>query len=152
MRLLGKQVDLNGSPGFESPSFRMKLILAQSDIDSTPALFLRTAGYTYIESRHTGQGSFVRKLGNNFYPRFHIYVEESDDSIVINLHLDQKQASYEGTSAHSGEYDGELVEQEIKRLRGFIRPSGFPQRKRPHTSSPNNDPRSQRFSNMLRNM
>ena len=130
----------------------MKLTLLQSDIDSTPALFLRTAGYTYIESRHTGQGSFVRKLGKNFYPRFHIYVEEFDNTIVINLHLDQKQASYEGTSAHSGEYDGDLVEQEIKRLKTFVKPSRFAVRKKQSNNAPSSDPRSQRFSNMLRNM
>jgi hypothetical protein len=130
----------------------MKLILSQFDLDSTPALFLRTAGYTYIESYHTGKGSFARPLGGGHYPRFHVYVEEEDEKIVINLHLDQKQASYEGTSAHSGEYDGELVDQEIRRLKTFIRPSGLSKKKSSPNNAPTNDARSQRFSNMLRNM
>lgn len=128
----------------------MKLTIKTSDIDSTPFNFLRSAGYIYIESRHTGQGSFSRPLGNGHYPRFHIYVNEEENSITFNIHLDQKQASYEGTSAHSGEYDGEVVAQEVQRLKGLLRPSGLS--KKTHISdSPSNDPRSRRFSDILRN-
>jgi len=128
----------------------MKLTIKTSDIDSTPFNFLRSAGYIYIESRQTGQGSFSRPLGSGHYPRFHIYVNEEENSIIFNIHLDQKQASYEGTSAHSGEYDGEVVAQEVQRLKGFLRPSGLA--KKTHVSdSPNSDPRSRRFSDILRN-
>ena len=34
----------------------------------------------------------------------------------MNLHLDQKEASYSGTSAHGGEYKGPLVEREMQRI------------------------------------
>lgn len=129
----------------------MKLIIKDSDIDSTPFNFLRSAGYIYIESRQTGQGSFSRPLGNGHYPRFHIYVNEEDNSITFNIHLDQKQASYEGTSAHSGEYDGEIVAQEVQRLKGFLRPSSFV-KKNGDSKAQNSDPRSRRFSDILRNM
>ena len=86
----------------------MKIIIQQNQLAVSYFQFLKEAGYNYIENRHTGQGSFARPLGNNHYPRFHIYVDEFDDGrISIKLHLDQKQASYEGTTAHSGEYDDE---------------------------------------------
>lgn len=118
----------------------MKFSISLSRLDTTPQYFLQhQAGYSYIESRHTGQGSFVRVFGKGRYPRFHIYIIEEDNKIVFNLHLDQKQTSYEGSTAHSGEYEGEVVEQEAYRLQKLL-------------SSTSQDPRSQRWSNMLRRM
>lgn len=134
----------------------MKLTIAHLDINSTPFNFLRSAGYIYIESRHTGQGSFSRPLGSGHYPRFHIYVDETDDTITFNLHLDQKQASYAGTSAHSGEYDGEAVAQEIQRLKNLLQINTSTKisnnNKTSEPAPPNSDPRSRRFSDILRNM
>ena len=89
-------------------------------------------------------------MGNGHYPRFHIYVNEEENATTFNIHLDQKQASYEGTSAHSGECDGEIVEQEVQRLKGFLRSSGLI-KKKPNSNAPSNDPRSRRFSDILRN-
>lgn len=71
---------------------------------------LRKCSYGMITGR-SGQ-SFVRRLARNDYPRFHVYIEGQ----YINLHLDQKQASYEGFHAHSGEYDGDVVEREGERI------------------------------------
>jgi len=79
-------------------------------------VLLRQCGYAQIHDRHSGHDSFVRRLGTYHYPRFHVYVERGS----INLHLDQKQASYAGTSAHAGEYDGPAVEAEIKRIESII--------------------------------
>lgn len=78
--------------------------------------FLRKCGYAAFEDPRTKENSFVRRLTADFYPRFHAYAEEDDNKLVINLHLDQKHASYEGSHKHSGEYDGELVEAEVQRL------------------------------------
>jgi len=36
---------------------------------------------------------------------------------MFNLHLDQKQPSYAGAHAHNAEYEGEIVEREIERLK-----------------------------------
>lgn len=128
----------------------MKLFINNSDLDSTPALFLRNAGYTYIEARN-GQGSFARPIGGGRYPRFHVYIEEHPGQTVFNLHVDQKQASYEGVTAHSGEYDGPLVEGEVGRLKAMTRPGSAP---RSRTSQPpsTGDARADRWSAMLRNM
>ena len=72
---------------------------------------------------------FVRRLAGMDYPRFHIYSHIEDDSagssqvLVINLHLDQKKPSYEGASAHGGEYSGDLIKEELERIKKFsLRP------------------------------
>lgn len=61
-------------------------------------------------------GSYSRRAGTGQFPRFHVYLEVVGDTVRVNLHLDAKAASYTGTSAHAGEYDGELVEKEIQRI------------------------------------
>ncbi len=35
---------------------------------------------------------------------------------IFNLHLDQRHSRYEGIAAHSGEYDGKVVEEESARI------------------------------------
>jgi len=40
-------------------------------------MLLRHMGYGYIKDRQTGEESFVRRLGGNFYPRLHMYVERA---------------------------------------------------------------------------
>ena len=130
----------------------MKLTVKTSAIDSNPALFLRDAGYTYIEDRRSGHSSYARPIGGGRYPRFHVYIEEGGDSITFNLHLDQKQAMYEGVTAHNGEYDGPLVEGEVQRLRALMRPGRPAARRSPSPASPaeSGDERSRRWSDMLR--
>ena len=98
----------------------MKLIIDKNRLDAAPEQFLRRAGYGYIRDRRSGQDSFVRRLSNGFYPRLHMYIEEQGDKAILNLHLDQKQASYAGAHAHNAEYDGNIVEAEIERLENLI--------------------------------
>lgn len=104
----------------------MKLIINKNQIEGNAEQFLRRAGYAYIRDRKTNKDSFVRRLGSGFYPRLHMYTWEQGDKVIFDLHLDQKQASYAGQRMHSGEYGGEVVEEEIKRLRGFIAPAPSP--------------------------
>ncbi|MFH1822987.1 MAG: hypothetical protein ABH830_04795 [Patescibacteria group bacterium] len=98
----------------------MKLVIEKNKINMAAEQFLRRAGYAYIQDRQTGNDSFVRRLGSNFYPRFHMYLEEEAKKIIFNLHLDQKKPSYAGAHAHNAEYDGEVVEQEVERLRSLL--------------------------------
>ena len=100
--------------------FSMKLIIGKNQINMAPEQWLRKAGYAYIRDRRSGQDSFVHRLGSNFYPRFHMYFNESGGQIIFNLHLDQKQASYAGASKHNAEYEGELVGAEIARLKNLL--------------------------------
>ena len=83
--------------------------------------FLRRLGYALYQNRE-GEISYVRRLYGYDYPRFHIYVnrEEPGTLIELTLHLDEKKPSYEGFTAHSGQYDGPVVEEERKRIMGQI--------------------------------
>ncbi|MDO8667529.1 MAG: hypothetical protein Q7K35_00320 [bacterium] len=98
----------------------MKLILDKNNLRESPAQLLRQAGYAYLVDRNTGQESFVRGFGRGYYPRFHLYLVEQNGRLILNLHLDQKQASYAGARAHNAEYDGETVEAEMARIKRFI--------------------------------
>jgi len=102
----------------------MKLILDKNILDQPPESLLRQAGYAYLMDRNTGQESYVRRLNRGFYPRFHLYLEDQGNQAILNLHLDQKQASYEGAHAHNAEYDGDLVEQEMARIKNYV-PGNF---------------------------
>ena len=75
---------------------------------------LRRAGY------FAHHDSFVRPIERSGYPRFHIYVEQKDDVLIFNLHLDQKRPVYKGAAAHSGEYDSSIVEQEAQRIKELL--------------------------------
>ena len=98
----------------------MKLITNKSELDTAPEPWLRKAAYSYIRDRRSGQDSFVRRLGSGFYPRFHMYFNEDGGKIIFNLHLDQKQASYQGAHMHNAEYEGEQVAAEIARLKNLL--------------------------------
>ena len=100
----------------------MKFVINKNQISENPEQFLRRAGYAFHRDRHTGQDSYTRRLGNNYYPRFHVYIAHMGGNAVINLHLDQKRPRYQGAKAHNAEYDGEVVEQEIVRLKSLIKP------------------------------
>lgn len=106
----------------------MKLEAYKHQLAENPELWLKRAGYAMINDRQTGQISFSRRLTRDFYPRFHIYVEEKLGSsgreiVSLNLHLDQKKPGYEGQARHNAEYDGEVVEAEAKRLSRFLLPA-----------------------------
>lgn len=83
----------------------------------TSDFLLRRAGYSLHNDPVTGKFSYTRKLRREFYPRFHLYVVETDKVVTFDLHLDQKKPSYGGTSAHAGEYDGQAVEAELARVK-----------------------------------
>ena len=87
---------------------------------SDPEKFIRRCGYGKLLDRRTGQASYTRRLSRLFYPRFHVYIKEDGESVIFNLHLDQKRPIYEGVTAHSGEYDGEVVEREGERIKSYL--------------------------------
>ncbi len=81
---------------------------------------LRKLGYGEQRTRQ-GQISYVRRVAADRFPRYHAYVEDVNGGMQVNLHVDQKEASYEGTSAHAGEYEGPVVEREMQRIHAEIR-------------------------------
>ena len=94
----------------------MKIVFT-GEYTMNPVQLMRRANYAAFRDPRTKEESFVRKLrAGQFYPRFHTYVVEGEQGFQVNLHLDQKQASYRGTNKHGGEYDGPVVEAEGQRL------------------------------------
>ncbi len=98
----------------------MKIIVDKNKINFTPEQFMRKAGYVFIIDKKMGKESFSRKLGAHHYPRLHMYLKHVEDDVIFDLHLDQKQASYKGSSMHNAEYDGQVVENEVKRLKQLM--------------------------------
>ena len=90
---------------------------------------MRSCGYAFDREvgpvKPNGHGasaeaSCMRRIAGHDYPRYHAYVKKEDTTLIVNLHIDQKKPSYGGADhAHNGEYDGELVEREADRIRGF---------------------------------
>jgi len=87
-----------------------------------PVDFMRSCGYAFdreVQNNGGTEASCMRRLSGHDYPRYHAYIKKEETTLVINLHIDQKKPSYEGSRAHSGEYEGDLVEREMERIQGF---------------------------------
>ena len=89
----------------------------------TPQYFLRKCGYIEIQNPHKDfEVSYARSLDpGRFYPRLHVYIEPAVDSTGISIHLDAKKPSYQGSSAHSGEYDSPIVKEEAIRMQNLAK-------------------------------
>ena len=100
----------------------MKLVLIKKG--DNIANLSRQMGYKLIKfDDWENEYNLVRPLSGDNYPRFHLYIKEENNNWNFNLHLDQKRPSYEVSSAHSGEYGGELVEEEMERIKTFLNKS-----------------------------
>ncbi len=94
------------------------------EVRLTSKQLLTRVGYHEFVDPNTGKVSYIRRLGTGFYPRFHCYVETRDEALHVDMHIDQKHVSYEGTAAHSGEYVGPLLDGERDRiLREVVTPA-----------------------------
>ncbi|MEK7183677.1 MAG: hypothetical protein AAB776_03535 [Patescibacteria group bacterium] len=82
---------------------------------------LRKAGYSYFRDPQSGEESFILRLTSEFYPRFHLYVENEHHEVTFDLHLDQKKPSYGDNTKHSGEYTGSTIEKEMQRIDSWIK-------------------------------
>jgi hypothetical protein len=82
---------------------------------------MRGVGYHFVDKNETtGEINFVNPIRGGDFPRFHIFLTVKNNTLIFNLHLDQKKPIYKGTTAHSGEYDGEVVEKEAERIKEII--------------------------------
>ena len=86
-----------------------------------PEKAILRCGYAKIIDRRMGKTSYAKRFHRDFYPRFHVYIKAESGSVIFDLHLDQKRPIYEGVTAHSGEYDGEVVEREAARITAEIK-------------------------------
>jgi hypothetical protein len=96
------------------------------NVKRSAADIMRQIGYHPAYFQKEGETSMVRPLMRADYPRFHLYVKEVSSqglevrSYTFSLHLDQKKPSYEGSTGHSGDYDGPVVENEAERIKGLL--------------------------------
>ncbi|MBM3257217.1 MAG: hypothetical protein FJY98_02715 [Candidatus Liptonbacteria bacterium] len=81
---------------------------------------MRRIGYTPIRWTEKGELNCVRPLQGQDYPRFHAYVKEERFTLIFSLHLDQKRPSYGNETAHSGEYEGEIIQEEARRIQKIL--------------------------------
>jgi hypothetical protein len=81
--------------------------------------FMRELGYHFI-SLSKGEYNFIRPVGGDAFPRFDVYMVKDGAEFEISLHIDQKRTIYRGSAAHSGEYEGELLEKEAERIKKKI--------------------------------
>lgn len=86
----------------------------------TPEQMLRNAGYLYIFDKISQKGSFRKGLTEQRYPRFHMYITETPEEVVFDLHLDQSATRYEGQGAHNADYDSEQVKNELTRIAHIV--------------------------------
>lgn len=98
----------------------MKIIFSKIQIPDAEQ-FIRRCGYGRVVDRMAGgKISYAKRLHGDLYPRFHVYILDEGGNIAFNLHLDQRATRYEGVAAHSGEYDGEVVEREAERIKSHL--------------------------------
>lgn len=95
-------------------------VIYDSLVMHSPLVVLRKAGYSAFVDPKTGEESFVLRLTSEFYPRFHLYVKEKGDEVIFDLHCDQKKSSYGSGHMHNGEYDGPMIEKEMRRIDGWV--------------------------------
>jgi hypothetical protein len=106
----------------------MKLIVDKTRLSEFDAdAFLRRAGYAHIFDRVKQHDSYIKRLSRDYYPRLHVYVSEQKDAgqdlVTLEMHLDQKKASYAGVRMHSAEYDSPVVAAAIDDLKNLLRAS-----------------------------
>lgn len=108
--------------------------LKVENIKENPVNLLRRAGYVFQRRegdpastrgdacrREAGKMSFIKPLARSGYPRFHIYTEFEGESLMINLHLDQKRETYGDATRHHGEYEDDgALQAEANRIQQIL--------------------------------
>lgn len=81
----------------------------------------RKIGY-HFQRENNGEWIFTRSLSESRFPRFHLFVKYNQEKsqLDFNIHLDQKRSIYKGAIAHSGEYESEIVKEEVERIKKII--------------------------------
>ncbi|MDP1719129.1 MAG: hypothetical protein Q8L24_01750 [bacterium] len=83
---------------------------------------MRSAGYHFEGTdTKTGEWKYYRSVSSNLFPRFHIYcLADKAKKLTVSLHLDQKAPVYQGNIAHSGDYEGPVIDAEIAKLKAAL--------------------------------
>lgn len=101
----------------------MRFILKNNSGENIDVLMRSLRYHSWGFSAKDNKLQFIRPLETGgAYPRFHIYLQYNKQTkkITIDLHFDQRKPVYQGTTAHHGEYEGEILEKEAKRIKKFF--------------------------------
>lgn len=81
-------------------------------------MLMTKAGY----HAHPQGESYVMRLGNSNFPRFHVYFKQDQSGkTTLNLHLDQTQTAAKWSAKiHRSEYDSDVTKAEAERLIRWI--------------------------------
>ena len=82
-------------------------------------MLMRKIGYRF-QGRNEEKSELIFSRPARGYPRFHIYLKTEGENLTINLHLDQKKPIYKGTPAHSAEYEGRVVKEEVQKIKQIL--------------------------------
>ncbi|MFH1671601.1 MAG: hypothetical protein ABH889_02410 [Candidatus Portnoybacteria bacterium] len=96
----------------------MKLTVQKPLKDNIYSLMRRLGYHFQGKDEERAEMAFSRPARG--YPRFHIYLKDESETININLHLDQKKPIYKGAPAHSADYEGENVKEEMERIKNEL--------------------------------
>lgn len=69
----------------------------------------------YEPQLEKGCGNYVKPIGKDNYPRFHLLIKQQEQQLELKLHLDQKQGEN-----HRCEYESERVTKEGERIKEVI--------------------------------
>lgn len=83
---------------------------------SNIALFIKRIGYMQIPSRKEGKASFIRRIHQTDFPRFHLYLSQNESSLLFDLHMDLLRPKHKIT-ARAAESFGKPVEDETNRIK-----------------------------------
>jgi hypothetical protein len=91
------------------------------NIKENPTTILQRAGYSFQRHADNDKLSFIKPLAQGGFPRFHIYTQIKEFSLLISIHLDQKKETHGNTTRHHGEYDDTgALKKEIERIQSTI--------------------------------
>lgn len=81
-------------------------------------VFLQRLGYNEHRYRGATDPNFTKRMGGERFPRFHVYIEERPDGLILKLHIDMQESTAFG-SRHRGVEDGEAVMAEATAIRQY---------------------------------
>ena len=82
---------------------------------------MRKAGYKPWNNRTTGDESFIRRLGQAFYPRFHVHMLKDENGFsVVDLHLDWRKPMHKKGQKSYEDAESDTVQEEARRIAGIL--------------------------------
>lgn len=73
----------------------------------------------YEPQLEAGDFNYIKAIGEEDYPRFHLLVKKESGELTFKLHLDKEKPS-EGYNSHKAEYESERVRKELNRIKEVV--------------------------------